>query len=300
MELADKQAKHFSTDMCPFDKGNEFMTPNEVARIGEETWRCRVVPNLYHALSIDTEPAAFKESCFEKQSGFGAHEVIIETDEHALHMTNFEHRHFLDYLELIRMRIDNLQQDSRIKYFSLFKNSGLNAGATLEHAHSQLMAMPFIPPKIASDLSYYQEYKKQHGRDLFDDYIHEEKLHKKGILFENSSFIALCPYASRFAFEVMIVAKEPIASILACEDTHIYALAEVMELVFTKLRLSLGEDFAFNMVIKNGDLRDPKNPNRFHIEILPRLYKIAGFELESGVYINTMLPETVVEVLKEV
>ncbi len=289
------------SEQCPFDVGNESSTPNEQIRIGtKEKWRCRIVPNLYNALSIEDDPVSLKDGCFSKRSGFGAHEVIIETPVCKRQMFEFTIEEFIDYFTIIKLRIEDLRKDIRIKYFSIFKNHGVNGGATIEHSHSQILALPFLPKKIKDELSYIKKYNIEYGRDFFDDLIYDETSFKRGMLFENSSFLAYCPYASQFAFEVLIIAKEKIHSILECKDTQIYALSEITEFVFKKLYNTLG-NFDFNMIIKNGqiDLANEKNLNRLHIQILPRLYKTAGFELDSDIYINTFLPETVVKILKD-
>ncbi|MEA1918182.1 MAG: galactose-1-phosphate uridylyltransferase [Campylobacterota bacterium] len=284
---------------CPFELGSEHLTPNELAIIGtNDNWKCRVVPNLYHALSINADLVSSKDACFEKKSGFGAHEVIIETPLHSRQMYNFSLAEFSDYITIMKIRVADLIKDKRLKYFSIFKNSGISAGATLEHSHTQLIAMPFIPPKIADDLTFFKNHKQKHDRDFFDDLIYSEKEFKKGILIENSSFIAYCPYASTYAFEVSIVAKNSVKTLLDCDDKDIYALSEVLEYVYSRLFSALG-DFSFNMLIKNGEINSDENSNRFHIQILPRLYKIAGYELDSDVFINTILPEKATEILKD-
>lgn len=291
-----------SKENCPFETGNEKMTPNEVARIEDKNknWQARVVPNLYHALSIEEDSSSKKDGCFEKKNGFGAHEVIIETNDHHLHMFDFSIEHFTNYFNIIKKRVDNLKKDKRLKYFSIFKNHGLDAGATLEHSHTQLIAMPFLPNNIEDELTEYNKFEEEKDRSFFDDLIHDEKNFKKGILIENSSFIAYCPYASTFSFEVVIVAKEAISSIIECEDTHIYALSEVMKFVFSKYKTALGE-IPFNMLIKNGDIQadSGENKNRLNIQIHPRIYKVAGFELDSKIHINTILPEVAAQILKE-
>ena len=284
---------------CPFELGNESKTPNELLRIGDDTnWRCRIVANLYHALSIEVKPTSYKNGCFENKSGFGAHEVIIETPSHTKQMFDFGVDEFFDYFSIIQLRLKDLKKDVRIKYFSLFKNHGENAGATIEHSHSQLIATPFIPKTIQKALQFYEKYKLDTERDFFDDFIADEKNFKKGLLFENSSFIAFCPYASRYPFEINIVAKKNLTSLLDFNDVDIYALSEVINFCFLKLKNALGGP-DFNMLIKNGDIQSHTNSNRFHIEILPRLYKTAGFELDTDIMVNTFLPETAAEILKE-
>jgi UDPglucose--hexose-1-phosphate uridylyltransferase len=283
---------------CPFEKGNEHLTPNELCRIGtSDDWRCRIVPNLYNAVSIEEENRSYKQGCFPKKSGFGAHEVIIETPDHEKQMYRFSIEEFSDYLNIIKNRISDLKNDHRLKYFSIFKNHGENAGATMEHSHSQLIATPFLPKREKEDLEFYKDYKKETDRDFFTDIIYEELNIGETILFEDSMVIAFCPYASKYAFEVHIIVKdENINSILDCEDKHIYALSETMEFVYSKLFNALG-DFSFNMILKNGDITSKNNSNRFHIKILPRLYKIAGFELDSDIFINTFLPESAAKIL---
>ncbi len=290
---------------CPFEAGSEHLTISEISRISDHhdinNWRCRVVPNLYNALSIEREPTSKRDSFFETRDGFGAHEVIIETPHHDKQMYDFEIENFIDYFSIIRDRVEGLKKDTRLKYISIFKNHGKNAGATLSHSHSQLIAMPFIPKKALEDIKFYNDYYKEHQRNLFDDIIYEEKEHKKGILFENSSFIAFCPYASSFAFEVMIASKKNYSSINQLDDKEIYALSEVITFVFHRLKKSL-EDFPFNMLIKNAPFIDDSSINksyRFHIQIIPRLYNIAGYELDSNIFINTILPETAAQVIKE-
>lgn len=286
-------------ESCPFEIGNESETPNEVARIGDSNnWRCRIVPNLYHVLAIEVEPKSYKNDGFENKSGFGAHEVIIETPDHSKQMFNFSINEFFDYFSIIKLRIENLKNDKRIKYFSIFKNYGLNGGATIEHSHSQLIATPFLPKRVEDDLDFFRNYKERTDRDFFDDLIQDEKNFSEGIIFENVIFIAYCPYAARFPFEINIVAKNTLSSLLNFTDSDISSLSEVMNFCFKKLHHALGKP-DFNMLIKNGAVQLKDNPNRFHIQILPRLYNIAGFELDTEIMVNTFLPETTAKILKE-
>ncbi|MEA3289638.1 MAG: galactose-1-phosphate uridylyltransferase [Campylobacterota bacterium] len=295
--MANNIATTSISQECPFDEGNEHLTPNELLRVGDENnWRCRVVPNLYNALSIEEPPSSKKVLSFEQKNGFGAHEVIIETPDHKKQMFEYETGEFFDYFNIIKLRVADLKKDIRLRYLSIFKNHGVDAGASQEHAHSQIIATPFLPKKIKEDMEYCKEYKLEHERDFFDDLISDEKNFGKGILFENNSFIALNPYASKYPFEILIICKEDIASIIACEDKELYALSEVGNFVFKKLFKALG-DISFNMILKNGDLQNGNNPNRFHIIITPRLYKTAGFEIDSDIFINTFLPEVAAKIL---
>ncbi len=285
---------------CPFCPGNEDLTPNELLRINDKSgsWACRIVPNLYNALGINTEISSSKEGNFEKRNGFGAHEVIIETPCHEKQIFDFNVDEFYNYYTAVKLRLLDLKKDNRLKYFSVFKNYGIDAGASQPHSHSQLIAMPFLPPKIKEQLQWCENYKTEHDREFFDDMIYDEKNFKKGILKENNYFLAYCPYASKYPFEIMVIAKKQTSSIHLMGDDALYALSEISRYLFETLFKKLG-DFSFNMILKNGDIQNEQNPNRFHMQILPRLYKTAGFELDGDIFINTFLPEQAAKILKD-
>jgi UDPglucose--hexose-1-phosphate uridylyltransferase len=158
--------------------------------------------------------------------------------------------------------------------------------------------MPFLPPKIKEQLQWCENYKTEHDREFFDDMIYDEKNFKKGILKENNYFLAYCPYASKYPFEIMVIAKKQTSSIHLMGDDALYALSEISRYLFETLFKKLG-DFSFNMILKNGDIQNEQNPNRFHMQILPRLYKTAGFELDGDIFINTFLPEQAAKILKD-
>lgn len=289
---------------CPFDLGKEELTPHEIARISQEhSWQCRVVPNLYNALSIDIEPKSTKEGFFDKFSGFGAHEVLIETPVHDKQMEDFEYNEFSNYLKLLQQRAQNLQKDVRLSYLSIFKNQGENAGASLSHAHTQLMAMPFVPKKILEEIEEKKSYYQEHKRALMDDLVYEELAYQQNIVCENSDFVVYCPYASSVAFEVKIVSKKKLSSLVEFESKDIAALSDILHDFFKRFKRTLGVNVAFNMLIKNApyEAYDTKTKEyfRFSIQILPRLYKAAGFELDSGVFINVVLPEVAAKAYKE-
>lgn len=290
-------------EKCPFDMGKEEYTPTEITRISQDgVWKCRVVPNLYNALSIDFEPKFYRDNFYETHSGFGAHEVVIETPNHDKQIWNYEFNDFVNYFTILQERTVNLQKDPRFKYLSIFKNQGLEAGASMSHSHSQIMALPFLPKRVQEELEYKKSYLKEHGRALMDDIVYEENVHGKDIVLENSDFIVYCPYASKFAFEAKIVAKKELSSLSEFTKSDLSSLSDITKDFFSKYYNALGE-VAFNMIIKNAPYEEysekTKKYFRFHIEIKPRIYKQAGFELDSDVNINVMLPETAAKIYKE-
>ncbi len=300
----NKQSSLQQNDLlCPFDANNEQYTPNEIARISQnEQWQCRVVPNLYNALSIDCKPESLKESFFEKHSGFGAHEVLIETPKHNKQIWNYDYNDYFNYLSLLQKRLLNLKQDSRLAHLSIFKNHGKDAGASMEHAHTQLIGLPFIPKQLSEEITLKQTYYKKHKRALLDDMVYEEQTYKKGIICENTEFIAYCPYASKFPFEAKIVAKKALSSLQECTANDISALSDILKEFYSKFYNALG-DVPFNMLFKNTPYlnynNDTKDYYRFHINIIPRIYNIAGFELDSDIFVNVVMPETAAKSYKE-
>jgi UDPglucose--hexose-1-phosphate uridylyltransferase len=290
--------------VCPFDAGNEELTPKEITRIGDtKEWRARVVPNLYNVLSTDITPIGKKDDYFDTFSGFGAHEVIIETPKHNLEMFDYSLEEFTDYLQIAKERIVSLKYDSRLAYSSLFKNHGEVAGASVSHSHSQIIAMPFLPDEVSEEIEHKKEYYRRYKRALLDDLVYEEKQYEQNLIFENESFVCYAPYASRFAYEVKIVAKDKYASITEFDENTLLNLAKSLELIFKKYKNVL-DYFSFNMIFKNhpyeGYNENSKDYFRFCINILPRLSGIAGFEIDSKVHLNSILPNIAANRLKEV
>ena len=303
-DLNPNQSEATSQEECPFDVHKEHLTPLGIAEIIQENeWKCRVVPNLYNALSIDVEVQSSKDGFFDKFSGFGAHEVLIETPIHDKQMFDFDYNDFSNYLTLLQQRTQNLQKDTRLAFLSIFKNQGENAGASLSHAHTQLMAMPFLPKKMEEEIAIKKRYFQEHKRALLDDLVYEEVNYQKNIVCENSDFVVYCPYASKFAFEVKIVSKKKLSSLVEFDAKDISALSDILHDFFQRFKRTLGVNVAFNMILKNAPYRNydlnTKEYFRFSIEILPRIYKTAGFELDSEIYINVVLPEIAAQAYKE-
>ncbi len=289
-------------NQCPFEKGREEYTPKEIDRMEDDQgWRCRVVPNLFNALGIEDDFTSQKDGFFEKRGGFGAHEVVIETPDHRKQMFDFSKEDFVYYLTLLQRRCRSLKKDKRLHYISIFKNSGQQAGASLIHSHSQIMATGKVPAEIEKKIDFKRQYYKRHARALMDDLIYDEKKSVKRIVEENDCFIAYCPYASQFAFETMVVNKKGYSCLEQMDFSDLHSLGEMLHSLFKRYREVLGE-FAFNMLFFTAPINDGENDSRriyrFFIRIVPRLYNIAGFELSTGVYINAVLPEEAAKQLR--
>jgi len=290
-------------DKCPFDMGKEEFTPNEITRISQDgEWQCRVVPNLYNALSINVQPKSQRDGFFEKFTGFGAHEVVIETPFHDKQIWDYDYNDLLNYFTIIQQRVISLKKDNRFAYLSIFKNQGENAGASMSHSHSQIIALPFLPKNMKEENAHKKAYYEEHKRALLDDLVYEELAHGKNIISQNSEFVLYCPYASEFAFEAKIVSKKKLSSLSEFSRSDLSSLSDIVNEFFTAYYKALGE-VPFNMIIKNAPYEEytesTKNYFRFNIEIKPRIYKQAGFELDSEIPINVMLPEEATKIYKE-
>ena len=298
---------------CPFCEGNEGMTPPEVYAVRENevnasNWKVRVVPNLYKAVQIELEDYSKLSGMFESVSGVGAHEIVIDTPSHDIRMADLDTVEIRDWLSTIAARIADLRQDSRLIHTSIFKNQGENAGATQQHPHTQIIALPITPSNELNLLERHMQYYRRHGRSKVEDIMENERLAKVRIISERGDFTAYCPYASAFPFEVIIAPRRALTNLDELNRDDMASLADLMKEVFARLDNQLGNfDFnvAFRLAPLNANFENaPYFPHvkqffRFTIRIIPRIYRLGGFELSTGMIINTVEPEEAATLLRE-
>jgi UDPglucose--hexose-1-phosphate uridylyltransferase len=229
--------------------------------------------------------------------GKGIHEVIVEAPDHIIRFTGLD----LDQASLVfrayRDRLRSLSEDPRIAYAQIFKNSGAAAGASLEHAHSQLIATSVVPTQIQSELARARSYHRQHGQCAFCDMLLFELRAGVRVVAETDSFVAFCPYASQFPYETWVLPRRHRCSFEEAEDAEIRELAGVVRDVIGRIEFTLN-DPAFNYLIHTSPYRGGAADHyHWHMEISPRLTKTAGFEWGAGDYINTVSPEDAARVL---
>jgi UDPglucose--hexose-1-phosphate uridylyltransferase len=282
----------YTLDECPFEAGAEDSTPNELFSIKDENgdWITRVVPNLYNALDIEVENSSKRDGFFTSKSSFGAHEVIIETPDHNRTMDKYSLENWKAYLHTINHRVEDLSRDIRLEHIQIFKNHGGEAGASLRHPHSQILATGFVPNEVKAQMKRLQSYYDIHGRTLLEDLVSEELRVGKRVVYENNSFVAYAPFASLYPFELSIAPKKHMSCMGEIDD-----LAKILQNVYKKLYGVLG-DFHFNMIFKNSIKKS--DSYTFHIQIIPRIYMLAGFELGTGMRINPLEPQLACEKLK--
>jgi UDPglucose--hexose-1-phosphate uridylyltransferase len=283
---------------CPFCPGNEGATPPEVlayrsadSEPNRPGWTLRVISNKYPALIVEGTLNRAPDGIYDRMDGIGAHEVIIETDKHELDMANMSVHTIKDVLWAYRERMIDLSRDTRFSYILVFKNHGHAAGASLEHSHSQLIATPIVPKRVLEEIEGARRHYQFRERCIYCDIIRQELSQGSRLVKDHDAFVALEPYASRFPFETWIVPKTHQSHYLDMSDGDYLTLAYTLKDTLRRLKLALN-DPPFNYMLHT---RPSSSENRdfyhWHIEIIPKLTKVAGFEWGTGFYINPTPPE---------
>lgn len=290
---------------CPFCPGAEASTPPEIAayrpdgsRRDGPGWTLRVVPNKYPALQIEGDLDARGEGIYDRMHGIGAHEVIIETPRHDATLGNMRPEEIEDMYRAFVDRMADLENDKRFKYIQIFKNVGESAGASLEHPHCQLIATPVVPKRITEELSGtlgYYEYKE---RCVICDIVRQESEDGRRLIFADDLFVSFVPFAPRFPFEMQIVPRHHKSSFRHVAAEEIRHLAIHTKIVIEKID-GLLRTPPYNMVLHTAPcgLEELKHYH-WHIEIIPKLAMVAGFEWGTGFYINPTIPEQAAEDLR--
>lgn len=292
--------------ICPLCPGNEKLTPPEIiayrepgTKANEQGWWVRVVPNKFPALEAQQELQRAGVGLYDMMSGSGSHEVIVETVGHSTPMPLLPEKQVEEVLWVFRDRILDLKSDSRLRCIIVFKNHGKAAGASLEHPHAQLIATPIVPKRVAEEAEGARIYYKLKERCIFCDILKQEMSMGERIVEENQNFVAFEPYASRFPYETIIAPKKHDSSYSYIDKTQIMDLAKILKRVLGKIYNVLS-DPPYNFVLHTAPFSESvRSFYHWHIEIMPRLTQVAGFEWGSGMYINPTPPENAAKDLRE-
>ncbi len=296
-----------STSFCPFCEGNESKTPPEVLAFREPGtekdkpgWRVRVVPNKFPALQIEGDLNRQGEGIYDKMNGIGAHEVIIETPDHNKKLSDLDENHISEVILAWQQRVLDLKKDERFKYVVIFKNHGEAAGASLEHTHTQLVAMPIVPKRVVEELEGSRKYYDFKERCVFCDIVAQETLDDVRTVSANESYIAIEPFAARFPFETWILPRQHRSAFEESNKLEIVHLARILKEVLMRLDIGLSNP-PYNFILHTLPLQgDNRAWYHWHMEIMPKLTKVAGFEWGSGFYINPTAPEEAAQYLREI
>ncbi len=294
-------------ESCPFCYGNESMTPLEIDAIRDSGsaantpgWQVRVVPNKFPALEIEGDLGRKGMGIYDILNGVGAHEVLLETPYHEKDIPELTSQEVENFLSMYARRMQELEKDRRFKYIMVFKNYGLAAGASLEHPHSQIVALPMVPKNVKEEIRGAHNYFEYRERCLFCDIIRQELQDKQRIIVENEHFISFCPYVSRFAFELWITPKNHSACFCRITQAELPALAVVLKETITRLK-KLFINVSYNFIIHSSPINGDTDLEGYHwhIEFMPKLTRVAGFEWGSGFYIVSTPPEMAAKLLRE-
>ena len=286
---------------CPFCPGHEDQTPPEILRLPDGNgWKVRVVPNKYAALSPEAKPERTIRRSRRSMTGFGVHDVVVETPDHAQAMALMPDAHVADILRVYKTRYNQLSLDPRIEQVTVFKNYGADAGTSLEHPHSQLIATPVISHQVRERLQAALRHHDEFGDCIFCQMIEEELHEQVRIVLASEYFVAVELYASPSPFFTHIYPRRHMASFGDISVQEITDLGRVLRTVLAKLYYGL-ENPDFNFTIRTAPA-ECIGVRYFHwyMSVIPRLTRTAGFELGSGMFINSVIPEDAAEFLRNV
>ncbi len=291
---------------CPFCVNNESETPPEVLAYrhpgtghNKPGWWLRVVTNKFPALGVQDSVKRSGEGMYDLINGVGMHEVVIESPEHDLHVGDMEVKQVEEILWAYRDRSIEMRKDRRLEYVMIFKNHLQDAGATLDHPHSQIIAMPIVPKRVQEELDGALRYFEYKERCVFCDMIDQELKDGLRIVTANEQFIVFFPYASRFPYECWVLPRHHTSNFHDLQKNEVTEFAKALRETMHRLKVVL-RDPPFNWMLHTTPLRDGDNAYyHWHMEIIPKLTRPAGFEWGTGFYINPTSPEDAAKFLNE-
>lgn len=295
---------------CPFEAllpeallvfdaaGEPYRLTSKIRAELEKTWWLQVVPNKFPAFGRGSCQVLRKVGPYQAQDGVGFHEVVITRDhDRSPGMMNREELAIL--FKAYRARYLALKDEGCVEYISIFHNHGPEAGASLFHPHSQIIAIPVVPPDVGRSLRGSAAYFRAHGRCVHCAMIRFERRAGERVIFQNRAFIAFAPYISRTAFEIRIFPLRHNPEFESTGDEEISELAEVFKLILNRLYIRL-KNPAYNFFIHTAPTSNGRNHHHYHwhIEILPKTAVWAGFEIGTGIEISTASPEAAARFLR--
>lgn len=292
---------------CVFCEGNEQRTPPEVYAIRDGTepnmpgWQVRVVPNKFPALAIEGDVTRHGVGLLDWMSGVGAHEVVIENPRHDFNLPDAPAEEMLRILQTFAQRLQDLRRDQRFRHILIFRNHGAAAGASLSHSHSQIIALSITPQIVRHKLQAARNYYRHKQRCIFCELLEQERALPDRVIYTNEHFIVLSPFAARFPFEVQIYPLAHAYDYTLMNTDQQLGLIDALQFVLQRYFEELN-DPPYNLVVQTAPnpVPRPGHPDywgtltydyHWHIELMPRLTKVAGFEWGTGFYINPVSPE---------
>ena len=316
IDFASPHDESEAQEPCPFCEGQEAHTPPEIYALRHSStkpntpgWSVRVVPSIKPVLGIEGDLSRRAKGMYDVMNGIGAHEIVVEGPQHVANIADVPVEQIHDALKASVTRITDLEHDPRFRYCLWFKNYGTVAGAgRIRHARSQLIATPVTPKRVKEELAGTRRYFEDKERCLVCDLIAQEREMKDRIVLDSTHLVVLCPFASRFPFELAFFPKRHTCDFAAMKPEEIADVASALKGVLTRLKTVL-DDPPYNFVLhtapfrrhrlKAGYWKTIEEDYHWHIELIPRLTRVAGFEWGSGFYINPTPPEEAARYLRE-
>lgn len=317
VQPSDFHFKKFAreTTFCPFCETNEASTPPEVFAIRSPGspangpgWSVRVVPNSEPRLRIEGKLGQRAEGLHDLMNGIGAHEIIAETPRHDHSLHELEIHEIADVIRAYKARIIDLEGDKRMRYVLIFKNHGEEAGAhTISHSISHLLALPVTPRSLKTKLITARDYFALKERCIYCDVLQQEQTEQKRLVAENEDYVAVAPFASRFPFEMVILPKSHNSAFSRISSEQVDRLSRILRDTLRKLDHSLGGP-PYNLSLQDRPILRPRagywntieDDFHWHLEILPQIARITGFEWASGFFYNPVPPEVAARCLSSV
>jgi UDPglucose--hexose-1-phosphate uridylyltransferase len=301
------ESVHIAPDpSCPFCEGHEQMTPQELlavrhngSRANMPGWNLRVVPNQFPVLRVEGTLDRQGEGIFDRMNGIGAHEVIVESPRHLDTLADMGDDAIEQVLWAARERMQDLRHDRRFRYIIVFKNHGSAAGASLDHSHSQLIALPIVPREVRDEVDGACAHFRAKERCVFCDILRQETKDGQRLIAENADIVAVAPYAPRFPFETWMLPRRHEAHFENAPRHEYASLARLLGDILRRINRTLGSP-PYNLLIHTAPIAEQADDYyHWHVEIIPKLTKVAGFEWATGFYLNPTSPEEAAQVLRD-
>lgn len=292
---------------CPFCSGNERSTPPEVlsyrptnTQRDSEGWWLRAIPNKFPALRPEGPLKRSGEGMYDRITGYGTHEVLIESPDHEHTFADLSVEQIQEIVWAMRDRCVELQKDPHVRYILVFKNWGSEAGASQDHPHCQIIALPIVPKLVQEELAGAHRYYEYKERCCYCDMIQQELKEKDRVILESDMFLSFMPFASRSPFETWIVPKEHSCFFDQIQKNQVQDFSRILKTTLSLMKTALN-DPAYNFVIHSTPYDGTGNVPYYHwhMEITPKLTRSAGFEWGTGFFINTTSPEQAAKFLRE-
>ena len=299
---AEQSVRPAHRDGCPFCAGNEALTPGEIASTTapDGSWLVRVIHNKFSVFSAATDLQRQKQGTFRSMAAAGVHEVVVEHPRHDLDLGEMEPSHLVLLLRMYRERYRVLRGNPLVESIVIFKNQGQRAGGSLEHSHSQITASPVLSSQVCMRLQEARRFHELEGGCLYCTVMQEELLAEERVIETGTAFVTFMPYASLSPHHAWIFPRKHQAAFDEISDAEIEELAGMLSRLLRRLKAAADAP-DYNITIRSAPLGEGSS-GCFHwyLSVVSRISQLAGFELGSGTYINSIRPELCAERLRGV